>query len=125
MMVILNRLSWWLIGFAVATSVLALVVVTGAALLIHRSVPLPQIWLVSAGIVAYLLVHESHAVPAGPPAPPPQPEPEVPLQDLDHLRRMWLHGDISEEVYRRAVERATRKYTPPPPPPDPPRRRRW
>ena len=124
-MTLLNRASWWLLGFLAASSVLALLVVGGAAFILHWSVPLPQTWLLCAGVLAYLLVHESHAAPAGSPPPPAAPQPEVLLEDLEHIRRLWLSGDITEATYRRAVAQATRRYVPPPAPPDPPRRRRW
>ena len=123
-MALLNRASWWLLAYLASTSILALLVVAGAALLLHWSVPLAQTWLLCAGVVGYLLLHEGHAAPVAPPPPPPPPEPPVPLEDLEYLRRLWQHGDISEAVYRRAVDQATRRYVPPPPLPDPPRRRR-
>lgn len=124
-MVLLNRLSWWLLGYLAATSALALLTVAGAALLLHWSVPLAQTWLLCAALVGYLLLHESHAAPvaSAPPSPPP-PEAPVALEDLAYLRRLWQQGDISEAVYRRAVDQATRRYVPPPTLPDPPRRRR-
>lgn len=123
MKALVNRLSWMLIAFVVASSLLTLVVVAGAGLLVHLSLPWPQTWLLSAGIVVYLLVQERRTPAAPPPAPPP-PEPPVPLQDLEHLRHLWVAGDITEATYRRAVAQATRRYVPPPPPPPPSRRRR-
>jgi uncharacterized membrane protein len=125
MMAVINRLSWLLLAFVAVTGTTTLVVVGGAALLVHWSLPLPQTWLLISAAAVYLLVHDAQGAPATAPPLPPPPEPEVPLDDLEHLRRLWQHGDISESTYRRAVAQATRRYVPPPPPPAPPRRRRW
>ncbi len=125
MMRLVNRASWLLLGFLAVTGTMTLVVVGGAALLVHWSVPVPQTWLLISAAAVYLLVHDAHGAPTPAPPLPAAPEPEVPLDDLEHLRRLWQHGDISESVYRRAVAQATRRYVPPPPPAAPPRRRRW
>ncbi len=125
MMAVINRLSWLLLAFVAVTGTTTLVVVGGAALLVHWSLPLPQTWLIISAAAVYLLVHDAQGAPSVPPPVSAPPEPEVPLDDLEHLRRLWQHGDISESTYRRAVAQATRRYVPPPPPPAPPRRRRW
>ncbi len=124
MKALINRLSWWLLGFVAITTLVTLLVVVGAAAMVHWSLPWPQTWVVSALVVGYAIAHEWRSTPPPAAAPPPAPVPEVPLSDLEHLRRLLEHGDISEQTYRRAVTQATRRYVPPPPP-LPPKRRRW
>ena len=123
-MTLVNRLSWLLLEFVVVATALAFMVIAGAAILIHLSLGWEQVWLVSAAATAYLMVRARTAS-APPPPPPPPPPPDLPLVDLERLRRMWEQHDIPESTYRRAVEQATRRYAPPPPLPDPPKRRRW
>ena len=124
MSALINRMSWWLLGFVTITTLVTLVAVVGAASTVHWSLPWPQTWAVSAAIVGYAIVHEWRSAPPPAAALPPAPLPDVRLDDLEHLRHLWERGDIPEHVYRRAVAQATRRYVPPPPPP-PPKRRRW
>ena len=124
MSALINRASWWLLGYVAITTLVTVLAVVAAAVTVHWSLPWMQTWAVSAAIVGYAIWHAWSSSPPLAAVPPAAPPPEVPLSDLDHLRRLLEHGDISEQTYRRAVDQATRRYTPPPPPP-PPKRRRW
>ena len=118
----LNRLSWLLLGVAVLSLVMALALVAAVGVLLHASLDLLMVWAALAVVIAFRLLTGEQV--ASPPAQPPsRPEPEVRLEDLELLHRMWQRGDIGEAAYRRAVAQATRRYSPPPPVPD--RRPRW
>lgn len=125
----INRLSWLLLAVVGVSFGMALAIVGGAAVLLHASLSLPAIWAAAALVVVFKMATEGSSErsvppPSKPSKPPMPPEPEPSLEELEALHRMWRRGDISEATYRRAVERATRRYSPPPPP-APPRRRRW
>jgi hypothetical protein len=122
----LNRLSWTLLAIVGISLVVALALVAGAAVLLGASFSFPAVWAAVAAAIAFKLLTEAGGTSGPPPPPPPptRPEPEMRLEDLELLHRMWRRGDIDEAAYRQAVAQATRRYRPPPPP-VPPRRRRW
>ena len=113
----LNRLSWLLLAVAGLSLLMAVGLVAGAALLLHASLSLPTVWAVTAAITVFKLATDGSGdrSVSVPPAGPPQPE--ITLEDLERLRRMWQQGDIPEDVYRRAARRVTSRYQPPPPAP--------
>jgi hypothetical protein len=119
----LNRLSWILLAIAVLSFVVAVALVAGAAVLLHISLSFPVVWLAVAAVVTFKLLTDQGQSSAPPPTPT-RPEPELRLEDLELLHRMWQRGDIPEAAYRRAVAQATHRYSPPPPA-APPRRRGW
>ena len=123
----INRLSWLLIWFAAITGGATLVLVAAAWFMAHIALPIPLTWLLIAGGAAYVLLQGEgrHEPATSGPIVRPEPEPEIDLEDLEALHRMWQRGDISEATYRQAVARATRRFTPSPPPPPPPRHRWW
>lgn len=120
----LNRLSWMLIVFVAVVTGVSILLVVATSLVLHVSLSLPTVWLISGAATGYLMLRDAgRTPPPGPPVSPGPPAPELNLEDLAHLRGLWLHGDIPESVYRRAVREATRRYAPPPPV-EPVRRRR-
>ena len=122
----INRLSWLLIWFAAITGGATLVLVAAAWFMAHIALPIPLVWLLIASGCAYVLLQgEGRHEPAAGPILRQEPEPEIDLEDLEALHRMWQRGDISESTYRGAVARATRRFTPQSPPPPPPRHRWW
>ncbi len=123
----INRLSWLLLWFAALTGGATLVLVAAAWFIAHVTLPVPLVWLVIAGGCAYVLLQGEgrHEPAAAGPIVRAEPEPEIGLEDLEALHRMWQRGDISEATYRGAVARATRRFTPSSPPPPPPRHRWW
>lgn len=122
----INHLAWLLISFVVLTGGTTLVVVAAAWFIAHVALSIPAVWLLAAAGSVYVLLQGDgqHGPASSGSVAPPAPEPEIALQELEALRRMWRRGDISEATYRQAVARATRRFRPAPPP-SPPPRRRW
>jgi hypothetical protein len=124
----INRLSWLVIAVAVFSLVMAVALVVGASVLVHVTLSLPVVWAALAGLIGFRILTERSGAssPAQPPSSPPpatHPEPELRLDDLEKIYVCFKRGDVSEAVYRRAVEQATRRFTPPPP--LAPQRHRW
>jgi len=73
------------------------------------------VWVAAGAVIGFKLLTDTGEASAPPLPPQTHLEPDVRVEDLDLLCRMWQRGDIPEAASRRAV--ALAMPTPPQPAP--------